>query len=370
MKGTLSFLSVTVCVLAVAVACSKHSSQPNAPSAIDPSMIDANADGSTLKVTAPTLQSPINGVRLPQGEPVVLTFGNSTAQFAGAVPLTYRIEVMNASGSNVETALVAGGGGTTSRAVDAALEGEQTYRWRARAEYQGIAGPWSATQSFIAPPNEGYIRGNELYDPLINGKTIGTIHGEVTFIPGLGVKLENDSSYIEYELPQTVVAGEYSALVSGLGVISRSEDPKWRVLTMREGYSAINDNEYRMSVDKRGNGAVAWRFITGSNRAGQYIETTSRERIALPFHEDLTYFVRASWGGGVFSVLFQEGGFDGRTIYDVSRGYDREYTPVPHVVVAGSPYQPGDRGEPSTVGGMIIRQIWVSSRPRPAYANK
>src|SRR6266542_6853217 len=101
MKRTLSLLSVTVCALAIAVACSKHSSDPTAPTAINPAMIGANADGSTLKVTAPTLQSPVNGVRLPQGEPVVLTFANSTAMFVASVPLSYRIEVMNAGGANV-----------------------------------------------------------------------------------------------------------------------------------------------------------------------------------------------------------------------------------------------------------------------------
>jgi hypothetical protein len=364
------WVASTVCVIALAAACSKQSTSPTSPTTAAPASSNATADGSTLKVSAPTPVSPINGVKITQGDNVVLTINNSSATYAGGIPLRYEFAVINPAGQQVFVGQNAAGAAQTSVQVTDGLDAETQYQWHARAFYGDHVGPWSNYATFISPANEGYIRGNELYDPLINGKTIGTIHGEVTFIPGLGVKLENDSSYIEYELPQTVVAGEYSALVSGLGVISRSEDPKWRVLTMREGYSAINDNEYRMSVDKRGNGAVAWRFITGSNRAGQYIETTSRERIALPFHEDLTYFVRASWGGGVFSVLFQEGGFDGRTIYDVSRGYDREYTPVPHVVVAGSPYQPGDRGEPSTVGGMIIRQIWVSSRPRPAYANK
>jgi len=370
MKGTLSLLAITACALAIAVACSKQSSQPNAPSAINPAMIGANADGSTLKVTAPTPQSPVNGVRLPQGEPVVLTFGNSTIMFSQPVELSYRIEVMNAGGGNVETAVVGSGAGSTSRIVTAALEGEQTYRWRVRAEYQGAFGPWSTVQSFIAPPNDGYIRGNELYDPLNNGKTVGEIHGPVTFIPGLGARLESPSSYIEYQMPEAVVEGEYSALVSGLGVISRNEDPKWRVLSMREGFAAINDNEFRMTVEKRGNGAVAWRFITGSNRSGQYIETVSFERQVVAFHEDLTYFVKAQWAGGQFRVLFQEGGVDGNTVYDFSKGYSRSYTPFPHMVEAGSPYSPGDRGEPSSVAGMVIRQIWVSPNPRPAYANK
>jgi hypothetical protein len=369
MKRSLSLSAVTVCALAIAVGCSKHTSQPSSPSGIDPSLVETTAEGSALKASAPTLQSPINGVQLPVNEPVQLVIGNSTTAFA-AVPLSYRFELTDAGGNVVENVVVEGGSGSTVYTVTTGLEGEQTYQWRARAEYQGVGGPWSGRQAFVSPVSEGYIRGSELYDPLVNGKTVGTVHGPVTFIPGVGARLESDESYIEYGLPETLVAGEYSALVSGLGVISRNEDPKWRVLTMREGYSAINDNEYRMSIDKRGNGAVAWRFITGNNRPGRYIETVGRERVALPFHEDLTYLVRASWGGGVFRVQYVEGGVDGNAIYDLAKGYQREYTPFPHMVYAGSPYQPGDRGEPSTVAGMIIRQIWVSPNPRPAYANK
>ena len=84
-----SFLSVALCVLTVAVGCGKHSSPPSAPGSVDASLVEATAEGSTLKASAPTLRSPINGVRLPQGELVVLTFGNSTTTFVPAVPLSY-----------------------------------------------------------------------------------------------------------------------------------------------------------------------------------------------------------------------------------------------------------------------------------------
>src|SRR5439155_14544128 len=157
-----------------------------------------------------------------------------------------RIEVMNAGGGNVETAVVAGGANTTSRPVTATLEGEQTYQWRVRAEYQGVAGPWSAVQSFVAPPNDGYIRGNELYDPLINGKTIGEIHGPVRFIPGVGVQLLAWESYNSYQLPQTLTVGEYSLLVTNMA--PNTEGDKQKVMAMGEGYADIITNDRRMTV--------------------------------------------------------------------------------------------------------------------------
>src|SRR5437762_1442261 len=100
-----SFLSVALCVVTVAVACSKHSSQPSAPSGVDASLVEVTADGSTLKATAPTLQSPINGVHLSANEPVQLVIGNSTTAFA-AVALSYRFEVMDAGGAVVENVVV------------------------------------------------------------------------------------------------------------------------------------------------------------------------------------------------------------------------------------------------------------------------
>ena len=265
------------------------------------------------------------------------------------------------------------------RSIDKALEKEKRFRYQHASELRAdlerlrrdLSSPSHAVAEVraIQPEAPRVSIPQAVEDPIFKKKTPRKVFF-LGFIPGVGARLESPNSYIEYELPQPVVEGEYSALVSGLSVISRNEDPKWRVLSMREGYYGINDNIYRMTIDKRGNGAVAWRFITGNNRSGRYIETVSFERRALPFHEDLTYFIRASWAGGSFRVTFQEGGVDGNTIYDLAKGYQGSYTPFPHVVEAGSPYAPGDRGEASSVAGMVIRQIWVSPNPRPAYANK
>jgi hypothetical protein len=365
-KSTSLLLSVTACALAITLGCSEQLSLPSAPSAVDPALVGANADGSTLKVTAPTLQSPINGVRLPQGEPVVLTFGNSTTTFASAVPLSYRIEVTNAAGANVETAVVAGGTNATSRPVTAALDGEQAYQWRVRAEYQGNAGPWSAVQSFVAPVNDGYIRGNELYDPLINGKTIGEVHGPVTFIPGVGVRLDSPTSYISYELQQTLSDGELSVLVTN--VASATPGLKTKLFAMGQGYDDITTNARRFTVEKRGDkepGSVAWRVIA-SNGA---IETIGAERRTVNFLAARTYFWRAAWGAASFRLTINDGGVSGQNVYDFSRDLLGVYNPTPHVIFLGSP--PNRSGSDNqSVPGATYRQVWVSRNPRPSFANE
>lgn len=358
------------CATLFASACSRPSASMSAPSGTASVGLAVNPDGSSLKFSAPTVVSPVNGARFDALATVTLVLGNSTGVYASGVALEYRFEVLNTAGAVVHASPLVpqGSGATTSYVLPGdILEGEVAYTWQARAVYQLITGPVSSRASFFAPPTDGYVKGNELYDPLIKGTTVGEIHGPVQFIPGVGVKLLSEASYIQYTLPQQLVEGEMSALVTNMSVISSTEDPKLRIFTMREGDAAINDNIYRMSVDKRGNGAIAWRFISGP---GPYIETVGREREVYSFHEALTYFVQATWRGGFFNVLFKEDGVNGTTIYNFGKPYQGIYQPLPHNVFIGSPYRSGDRGDASSLEDEIVRQVWVSPRPRPAFANK
>jgi hypothetical protein len=366
-KGLLWIAPVALVALVAACGGSEQkTASPTTPSTSIAGDAAASADGSTLKVNAPALSSPIGGVRLTGPQPT-LTFQAATGKYVSGVALRYKVELQNAAGAVVETQT----GTALSYTVKASLDVDTVYKWRVRAELEGAFGPWSGTDNFrtmLIP--SGYIRGNEIYDPLNNGKTVGTIVGPYTWMPGVGLRLDAEESYVEYQLPVTLTGGEYSALITGLAVVSATEDPKLRVMTMREGNVAINDNIYRMSLDKRGNGAVAWRFISGDASTGKYIETVSSERIPYPFHENLTYFWKGTWGGGTFHVQVTEGGVNGNTFYDSTRSYTGVYQPSPHMVYIGSPYASGDRGDPSTCDGMVIRQVWVSPNPRPAFANQ
>jgi hypothetical protein len=361
------FATILVCALAFWVACSKQSSTPAAPGGIAPADSAAASDGSTLKAAAPTLQSPTKGVKLEAGATVTLVVGNSSAKFAAGTPLSYRFQVFSAGGALVyNSPLVNGGSGTTSHAVTATLDGDQTYQWQARAEYNGAVGPWSGRESFIAPVNDGYIKADELYDPLINGKTVGEIHGPVTFIPGVGVKLETLVSYISYQLPQTLLEGEYSLIVSGMP--ANTKGGKTKLFAMAQGYDDIVTNDRRFTVEKRGDppGIVAWRVITHDDQ----IDTEGAEREFVDFQAAQTYFWRATWRNNFFNLLINEGGASGRRIYEKGKGWHgRPYDPNPHVVYVGAPVgRSGPDG--ASVQGAIIRQVWVSNRPRPEFANK
>lgn len=350
-------------------ACSKSPQAPaTSTNAASPTAASANADGSTLKATAPTPASPVNGQQ-PQALEVVLTLNNAAAKYAAGMNPTYRFQVFNAAGTLAYEAadVPAGSAGITAHTVTTTLEGDQAYSWQARAEVGSDVGPWSARANFVAPATNGYIRGSELYDPLINGKTVGQMYGPLTFIPGVGLKLESQLSYVSYQLPQTLTEGEFSLLVTGMP--ANTDGGKTKLFAMGQGYDDIVTNDRRMTVEKRGDpyGIIAWRFITHDDQ----VDTEGpAERMFYDFKASQTYFFQATWRNNRFNLMIREGGADGRTIYNMGKNFDgRPYDPNPHVIYLGAPV--GRSGpEGASVDQAIIRQVWVSGRARPNFANK
>jgi hypothetical protein len=349
-------------IVATALACGDNkSSNPAAPSAPGGVTEGATTDGTTLKITAPTPVAPANGSTLEDNS-VPLRISASTAKFASSSgPLAYRFQIL-LNGQVVKEARVV--------ALEWALpdlESNTTYSWRSRGEQGPYFGPWSAEWTFkTAEQPDGYIRGGELYDPLVDGRTVGIPRGSVTFVPGVGAKINNWSAYIEYHLQQTVTSGELSMLITNLA--TNTEGGKTKVMAMSEGGADITTNDRRFTAEKRGRnpaGAIAWRMITSNDQ----IDTTGGERVQRDFNPSKTYFWKATWGGGRFNLLIREGGVNGKQIYSFGKGYGGSYDPSPHYAYVGGPAGRAGR-DSGSVNDMIVRQVWLSSRPRPSYANK
>ena len=360
MQYTKLMVCASGAVLALAIACSKNSPAPAAPSGAGPGVTDASSDGATLKVTAPTPQSPINNA---QPDQLAFTAGTSTGLFVSGMTFSYELQVRNTGGQTVCTAgPVAASGPTVTITPTCNLDFDATYTWSMRAVHQGAAGPWSAAATFRSAIG-GFIRGNEVFDPLTNGRTVGEIIGPVTFIPGVGVRLEGFESYIRYPLPQTLLNGEFSIIVTGME--TNTEGDKTKVMAMSEGTADLITNDRRMTVEKRGDpaGIVAWRFITHHDQ----VDTEGNERQFVAFDPGQSYLFTATWNG-VFSVRIQQGGSNGPTIYDKGKPYEGEYDPSPHYAFIGAPT--GRSGvTAATVPGMIVRNVWISPRPRPGNLN-
>jgi hypothetical protein len=354
-----------VALLSAAVACSRQSSAPTSPSA--PSAADgaaAPADGSTLKVTAPTPTAPINDAQMSDNFPT-LTATASTARFGNPGPLLYRFELYSDTGAKVQdSGLVS----SPSFRVSAALSFKKRQTWRVRAEAQGLVGPWSAVASFISAEG-GYIRGNEAFDPLYNGITLGERIGSTTFIPDQGIRLENDRSYVRYVIPQTITSGEFSVEV--LGLRANAPGGKSKVMAMSSNNADFTTDPYRVDIQYRGTSgsppnAVTFRALFGSanDTSVRYEpDTATRFNSVLSLNPTTVYLWKWTWGSEV-RLMILEGGINGRVIYNIGVKSTRgTYNPVPHQVYLGAPI--GRSGEDGSIPQTIYRNAWIGARPRP-----
>src|SRR4051812_44775122 len=293
-------LTASVAIVALAVACGRQSASPVSPSASVPAKADAAADGSTLKISAPTPSSPLNDQ--PQTDAPTLVVTASTPKFGGKLsgPLTYRFQVFGPTG-----AMVADSGqvAALSYRVTTTLQFKTRHTWRARAEYGNDTGPWSATGSFISSQG-GYVLGSEVFDPLVNGTTVGQASGPVTFTAD-GARLEAVSSYVRYAIPLTINSGEFAMEIKGLR--ANASGDKSKVFGMMQGNPDSADyitNPYRVDVQYRGTGgsppnSITYRVLYGSadDLSVRYEPTTDQRLVSVKNLDPNTwYYWRYTWG--------------------------------------------------------------------------
>jgi hypothetical protein len=143
-------------VLAGTLGCTGQSGAPLSPSN-QPFSTEAAADGSTLKVSAPGLVSPIGGGRIQTTSPEFV-LNNSAARFTSTPSVRYEIEVQTTAGQTASRATVfAGSGGQTRWTIPTSLGLDTRYRWRARAILDSRGGPWSGFGEFLTIDYRGLV---------------------------------------------------------------------------------------------------------------------------------------------------------------------------------------------------------------------
>lgn len=308
-----------------------------------------------MTLSAPAHVGPADDAQTDTLQPTLIVANASSTQ-AGS--RTYEFEVSPAAVFDATVArgqnIAEGADGRTSWTVSPPLQSNTRYWWRARATQGSTSGPWSTPTRFRTHV-EGFNRAGELYDPLVNGRTVGT-PVDTTFL-SRGARLNRLGSRITYTLPQTLSAGEFSLLATGL--TSNSEGDSTKLFSMQEGFSDLTTNPYRATIEKRDHGTVTFRFIAGDADA-----RADGERIVVQFDPSLVYFWKFTWGTGVARLIVLEGGEQGRVVYDRSDTYSGTYRPSPHIAYIGAP--PGRAGiNTASVPGAIVSHVWLSSRPRP-----
>lgn len=358
-------LAALVSVAATCAACGGDS-QPTTPTPV------------AANVTAPALDAPGNDEQLDTLRPT-LVVKNATSDQTGT--RMYEFQISDNSGFTASTAGVPGlastvgktgvpegTGGKTSFTVESDLQPTTLFYWRVRAVQGSSTGPWSPTGTFRSKL-VGFLRADELYDPLIHGETVGQLVGSTTFIPGKGLQLNNGVSYVKYLLPQTITNGEFSMEIEGLR--GNAPGDKAKVMGMQEGQGDFITNRYRVDIQYRGTGgsppnAITFRALYGS---GEDLSlrfepsTTTRFNSVFLLNPTTTYYWKTTWGPE-FRLEVREGGVTGNTIYNVGMGTRGTYAPNPHYAYLGAPV--GRSGtESASIAGTIYRNVWLGSRPRP-----
>jgi hypothetical protein len=134
--------------LTAAAACSQAPQSISTPTAVVGGSTADAADGSTLKVKAPSLVSPANGERAEDRRPTLLWL-NSVGNY-GSTGLEYEIEL--SSPTTVVYRTIAGeSADISSHLIPIELDYDVVYSWRARARHVTEVGPWSNWASFMSP---------------------------------------------------------------------------------------------------------------------------------------------------------------------------------------------------------------------------
>lgn len=344
-------------ILGLSIACGRTASSPVTPSSSAAASTDAGsaADGSTLKVSAPTLSAPINDVVVDDLTPTLVATP-ATGKYAQG-SLSYDFELYDGNNTKIQTLVVSG----TSWKIGA-VEYDKPYKWRVRATSDNAYGPWSAFGSFKTPEGRGYIRGNELYDPLTNGvSTIITAANDVTWIQGQGVRLNSIESFVEWRLAAPLTDGEFSVTITNLG--NSNEQWKTKVMSMMQADGVnVTDNAFRFTADRRNadsGGTVRYTLRSRGVDAGE------PNAGGMTWTRAKLYLWRFTWVNGASRLTVSDGAA-GPVLKSVGASYKAPYAPNPHVIRLGSV---GGRGGPESLPGATFRNIWVSANPRPAFPN-
>jgi len=266
------------------------------------------------------------------------------------------------------TSVPEGQNGTTAYTPYFDLQPTTRLYWRARVVQGATTSDWSPTWSFNTAI-AGYNRAGELYDPLVNGATVGVAVGSTTFVSGKGVRLEDGNSYVRYQLAQTIAAGEFSMEVEGLH--ANGPGAKLKVFSMMDGTGDLFSSQYLFTAQYRGvsgnpDNCISFKALLGDPAIKLEPDLGVRAASVRSLDPGRAYFWRATWSNG-FAIQVREG-TDGAVIYDygqtASAFPNASYNPTPHFAYLGA--NNGRFGnEEGSWPGAIYRNVWIGTRSRP-----
>jgi hypothetical protein len=327
--------------------------------------ISPTGPGGAVTLTAPVPESPATDVQLDTLRPA-FTARNGTSSASGT--RTYEFQVSDrsdfASTAATRSGVAEGAGGVTTFTPDTDLQPATRMYWRVRMTQGTTTSDWSATAQFRTKL-VGFNRPGELYDPLIHSETIGTRSGSTTFMGSRGLRVDNATSWVKYQLASTLTSGYISVEVEGLQPNGAGQ--KARIVSMMDGGPNLFDSKFLFNVQYRGlvgnpDNAISYKVLMGDSSLKYEPELADRIAGVRSLNPTTMYLWTAQWGS-TFRLTIREGGATGTIIYDRSQSTPGTYNPTPHTAYLGANDAAQESG---SYAGAIYRNLWVGSGPRPA----
>ncbi len=330
----------------------------------------------SVTLSVPLAVSPVNGDQLATLRPTLTVQNTTSSQQSGS--RTYEFQISDRTDFSIGSSLTStflvavnqtgvpeGSDGRTAFTVQSELQPATRMYWRARVVQGTSSSTWSDAAMFKTKL-VGYNRTGELYDPLIHSESIGSISGAHTWIPGKGLRLDTERSYVQYQLPQVLTSGEFSVEVEGL----RPDGPnhKLKIFSMNDTPGDISFSNMGMSTMYRGidgnpPNAISYKAVFGSQNRILEPDRRARDASVMFLDPSRVYFWKATWAGD-FRLVVADGGVNGNVIYDHG-----EFS-------SGGSYRPGyawlgsnqaaSGTDAGTFPGATYRHLWIGDKPRPA----
>jgi hypothetical protein len=333
-----------------------------------PGVVTPLAPGSTLG--APGIEGPANSFQVDSTRPQ-LVIRNSAAGGSGARAYEVQIASTDAFTSIVWSKTVDEQPGVrTIVTVDQDLTPLTPYHWRARLVSGGQSSDWSLVAAFRSG-SAGFNRPGELWDPLTAGTTVGTTVGPTSFVEGKGIRLETQNSYVRYQLPETVSAGEFSMIVEGIS--ANGPTHKLKIFSMSDGPGDFISSRWEAAAHYRGltgnpDNAISLKVVWGTEAIILEPDFAVRAASVVNLSASNSYFWQGTWGANFFRLVVRNNDASGSVIYD--RTFEAPavaglYSPSPHFAYIGA--NSGAFGsDAGTWPGMIVRNVWLGRGSRPA----
>jgi hypothetical protein len=318
--------------------------------------------------------SPVNNEQLSTLRPT-LTVQNATASASGT--RTYEFQVSDRTDFTLGASLTAsflvvvnqtgvaeGADGRTSFTVSQDLQPATRMYWRSRVVQGSSTSAWSEAAAFRTEV-VGYSRPGELYDPLINGKTIGTVSGSHTWVAGKGIRLESERSYVRYQLAEAMTNGEFSVEVEGL----RPNGPnhKLKIFSMNDRDADPSFSDMYMSAMYRGldgnpPNCISFKAVFGSQARIAEPDRSERNASIRMLDSSRTYFWKATWGSE-FRLLVLDGGVTGNSIYEMAQSVGGTLRGTHAWLGSNQAVSGTDAG---TFPGATFKNLFIGNKPRPS----